>query len=232
MLEPNARQAHSPPLTSPMPLVGRWDSALLSPVAEINQQMLALLSACAGAQQGGGASAAPARPLPRLVAGLRELWCRLDLQAQRRLALCPYLLLDGGFSAPERWERVSPGGLGVMDGSGAGSYFCSHAGVALLRRTFVLAWHLARSNALAARILLGMSPDCVERIAACPLSQLEALAELGPVWVVPRWELQPQVWRQMLQAALADRAAVLRPVQLRGLQLLASDGGQRGGSAA
>jgi hypothetical protein len=36
----------------------------------------------------------------------------------------------------------------------------------------------------------------------------------------------------MLQAALADRAAVLRPVQLRGLQLLASDGEQRGGGAA
>jgi hypothetical protein len=166
------------------------------------------------------------------VAVLRELWCSLDLPAQRRLALCPYLLLDGGFSAPERWQRASAGGLGVMDGAGAGGYFSSRAGVALLRRTFVLAWHLARANALAARILLGMSPDCAERIAACPLAELEALAELGPVWVVPRWELQPHVWRQMLQAALADRAAGLRPVQLRGLQLLASDGEQRGGGGA
>jgi hypothetical protein len=230
MLEPNARQAHSL-LTSPMPLVGRWDSALLLPVAEINQQMLALLCACASTQHG-AAPGLQARPLPRLVAVLRELWCRLDLQAQRRLALCPYLLLDGGFSARERWECAAPGGLGVMDGAGAGGYFSSRAGVALLRRTFVLAWHLARSNALAARILLGMSPDCAERIAACPLGQLETLAESGPLWVVPRWELQPQVWRQMLQAALADRAAALRPVQLRGLQLLAADGERRGGGAA
>jgi hypothetical protein len=202
-----------------MPLLGRWDNALLLPVAEINQQMLAILCECASAP----------RPLPRLVAVLRELWCSLDASAQRRLALCPYLLLDGGFSAPERWQRASAGGLGVMDGAGAGGYFSSRAGVALLRRTFVLAWHLARSNALAARILLGMSPECAERIAACPLAELEALAELGPVWVAPRWELQPHVWRQMLQAALADRAAGLRSVQLRGLQLLASDGEQRGG---
>ena len=222
MLEPNVRRALGPSLISPMPLVGRWDNALLSPVAEINQQMLAILCECASAP----------RPLPRLVAVLRELWCSLDASARRRLALCPYLLLDGGFSAPERWQRAAAGGLGVMDGAGAGGYFSSRAGVALLRRTFVLAWHLARSNALAARILLGMSPDCVERIAACPLAELEALAELGPVWVVPRWELQPHVWRQMLQAALADRAAGLRPVQLRGLQLLASDGEQRGGGAA
>jgi len=222
MLEPNVRRALGPSLISPMPLVGRWDNALLSPVAEINQQMLAILCECASAP----------RPLPRLVAVLRELWCSLDASARRRLALCPYLLLDGGFSAPERWQRASAGGLGVMDGAGAGGYFSSRAGVALLRRTFVLAWHLARANALAARILLGMSPDCAERIAACPLAELEALAELGPVWVVPRWELQPHVWRQMLQAALADRAAGLRPVQLRGLQLLASDGEQRGGGAA
>ena len=222
MLEPNVRRALGPSLISPMPLVGRWDNALLSPVAEINQQMLAILCECASAP----------RPLPRLVAVLRELWCSLDASARRRLALCPYLLLDGGFSAPERWQRAAAGGLGVMDGAGAGGYFSSRAGVALLRRTFVLAWHLARANALAARILLGMSPDCAERIAACPLAELEALAELGPVWVVPRWELQPHVWRQMLQAALADRAAGLRPVQLRGLQLLASDGEQRGGGGA
>jgi hypothetical protein len=231
MLEPNARRAHGLSLTSPVPLVGRWDNALLLPVAEINQQMLAILCACASTRPD-GAPGLEARPLPRLVAVLRELWCSLDLAAQRRLALCPYLLLDGGFSAPERWQRASAGGLGVMDGAGAGGYFSSRAGVALLRRTFVLAWHLARANALAARILLGMSPDCAERIAACPLAELEALAELGPVWVVPRWELQPHVWRQMLQAALADRAGGLRPVQLRGLQLLASDGEQRGGGAA
>jgi hypothetical protein len=77
-----------------------------------------------------------------------------------------------------------------------------------------------------------LSPECAERIAACPLAELEALAELGPVWVVPRWELQPQVWRQMLQAARSERPAALRAVQLRGLQLLAADGEQRGGGAA
>ena len=108
-----------------------------------------------------------------------------------------------------------------MDAAGPGVYFVGAAGVALVRRTFVLAWHLARANPLAARILLGLTPACALRIAACPLAQLEALAELSPAWVLPRWEAQPHVWRQMMEAALADRAASLRPVQLRGLQLLA-----------
>jgi hypothetical protein len=206
----------------PSPLEGGWDPALLLPVAEINEQLLEILRA--RAQSAAGASAIPGLELrapPRLLGALEELWDALDGPARRRLAHCPYLLLDAGFAASERWERSPLGVAGVMDAAGHGGYFGGRGGVALVRRTFVLAWHLARSNRMAARILLGMSVDCAERIAACPLAQLEALAELCPAWVVPRWELQPNIWRQLIQAALAERAAPLRAVQLRGLQLLA-----------
>jgi hypothetical protein len=188
-------------------------------VAALNEQMLELLCARARMSEAGA--------LPRLLSGQRELWGGFGSEAQRRLALCPYLLLDAGFAAPQCWDLVPPDRPGVMDGEGPGGYFASRGGVALVRRTFVLAWHLARSNPLAARILLGMSPECVARIAACPLAQLEALAECSPLWVVPRWELQPNVWRQMIQAARAEGLAALLAVQLRGLQLLAAGGEQR-----
>jgi hypothetical protein len=199
---------------------GKWDNALLQPVAEINEQLLEILRARAQ-------SALAAMPgfempaLPRLLSAQEALWRELDSPAQRRLAQCPYLLLDGGFGVGERWEHSPQRASGVMDAGATGRYFSSRSGIALLRRTFVLAWHLARSNRFAARILLGMSPACAERIAACPLMQLEALAETSPAWVVPRWELQPNVWRQLIRAALDDRAPTLRAVQLRGLQLLA-----------
>jgi hypothetical protein len=201
---------------------GSWDNALLLPVAEINEQLLQIL--CSRAEtvgQSANSFGLEARALPRLLGAQQALWRQLAGDAQRRLAQCPYLLLDGGFAISERWEHSPLRLSGVMDGGAAGGYFASRNGVALLRRTFVLAWHLARSNRFAARILLGMSPACAERIAACPLAQLEALAETCPPWVVPRWELQPNVWRQLIQAALADRAGALRAVQLRGLQLMA-----------
>jgi hypothetical protein len=166
----------------PAPLSGAWDSALLGPVAEINEQMLECLRLMA---------ADDAPDAPRLVTLLREDWRRLDLKAQRRLSTCPYLLLDAGFAQPQRWDWIAS--ARVMDATPRCAYFAGRGGVALVRRTLVLAWHLARSNRVTARVILGMNTLSAERIAACRLADLEALAELSPGWITPRWEQQPNV---------------------------------------
>jgi hypothetical protein len=194
---------------------GRWDADLLVPVAEINLLLLEIL--CTAAQGKEDKERTP----PRLVSGLRGLWLGLDGAAQLRLARCPYLLLDAGFAAPECWDGIAFES-GVMDGGAQRGYFASPAGVALVRRALVFAWHLARSNRLTARVLLGMSAECADRIAGSALKDLEARAELCPAWIVPRWELRPTVWRQLIQAAIDGRQAALWQVQLRGVQLLAA----------
>ena len=43
---------------------------------------------------------------------------------------------------------------------------------------------------------------------------------LHPGWVRPRWEAQPEIWRNMLLAALQGNAAALQQSKLRGIQLL------------
>jgi hypothetical protein len=198
----------------PAPLSGAWDSALLGPVAEINEQMLECLR-----------TAATAGDAPRLVALLSEDWRRLDPKAQRRLSACPYLMLDAGFAQPQRWEWL--GGAQVMDATVRPSYFRGRGGVALVRRTLLLAWHLARSNRVTARVILGMSALSAERIANARLADLEALAERAPGWILPRWEAQPNVWRQLIGAACRGQPLLLRQAQLRGLQLLARTAGGR-----
>jgi hypothetical protein len=200
----------------------QWDGALLAPVSEINEQLLQHLRELALRAPSDGAV-----DPPRLVAALREQWCALELDAQQRLAACPCLLLDAGFAQPQRWERID--GCGVMDGEDRNAYFNDAIGIALVRRTLVLAWHLARANRVAARVLLGMSPAAAERIAACRLAELEAVAQRAPAWITPRWEQQPLVWRQLIGAASQRHSLLLRPAQLRGLQLLARAAGQRGG---
>jgi len=209
---------------SPPPVSGGWDSALLAPVAEINQQMLACLRQMALDEPPDNASSAP-----RLVTLLRADWRRLDASAQRRVAACPYLLLDAGFAQPQHWERWEHWErapcAGVMDVSSQRGYFSGRDGVALVRRTLVLAWHLARANRVSGRVILGMSALSAERIAAARLADLEALAELGPGWIVPRWEAQPPVWRQLIDAGCRGQPLLLRQAQLRGLQLLARPNG-------
>ncbi|HEX2788935.1 MAG TPA: hypothetical protein VHN17_00760 [Steroidobacteraceae bacterium] len=211
----------------PAPVSGAWDSALLGPVAEINEQMLECLRAMAveaaatDATDAGGAA-------PRLVTQLCQDWRRLDAKAQRRLSACPCLLLDAGFAQPQRWELMAA--PSVMDATVRRGYFSGRGGVALVRRTLVLAWHLARSNRVSARVILGMSALSAERIANARLADLEALAELAPGWIVPRWEAQPNVWRQLIAAACRGQPLLLRQAQLRGLQLLArAAGGRREG---
>jgi hypothetical protein len=206
----------------PAPLSGAWDSALLGPVAEINEQMLEWLRVAAVTAAAAGDASDSGKPAPRLVTLLSEDWRRLDAKAQRRLSACPYLLLDAGFAQPQRWEWLLS--AQVMDASVRCGYFSGRGGVALVRRTLLLAWHLARSNRVTARVILGMSALAAERIASARLADLEALAELAPGWIVPRWEAQPNVWRQLIGAACRGQPLLLRQVQLRGLQLLARDG--------
>ncbi|HEY4972722.1 MAG TPA: hypothetical protein VII41_03880, partial [Steroidobacteraceae bacterium] len=203
----------------PAPVSGAWDSALLGPVAEINEQMLECLRLAAVDEAPGEA--------PRLVSALRADWRRLDAKVRRRLSACPYLLLDAGFAQPHRWDWMAGG---VMDAAARGGYFAGRDGVALVRRTLVLAWHLARSNRVTARVILGMSAASAERIAASRLADLETLAELCPGWIVPRWEAQPNVWRQLIEAGCRGQPQQLRQAQLRGLQLLARAGAARSGA--
>jgi hypothetical protein len=201
----------------PAPVSGAWDSALLGPVAEINEQMLDCLRL---------AALADAPDAPRLLRTLRDDWCRLDAKARRRVSACPYLLLDAGFAQPQRWDWMAA--AGVMDATPQCGYFSGRDGVALVRRTLLLAWHLARSNRVAARVILGMSAPSADRIAASRLADLEMLAETAPGWIVPRWEAQPNVWRQLIEAGCRGQPLLLRQAQLRGLQLLARACAARG----
>ncbi len=200
------------------PAPGAWDPSLLIPVVEINERLLEGLREAAAEQTGDG---------PALLVQLQSEWRALDLLAQRRLAQCPYLLLDAGFGEARRWPCAGP--LAVHECRdmtpsslpGQQGFLATHGWRALVRRTMVLGWHLARASPVAARVLLGMTPETARRMASIALSQLDALAEQGAAWVVPRWLGQPAIWRQLLRASRATDAQ-LRGAQLRGLQLLAS----------
>ncbi|HEX4050853.1 MAG TPA: hypothetical protein VHY19_08265 [Steroidobacteraceae bacterium] len=206
-----------------------WDQALLAPVIEINERLLERLHAQACARQAARGHECATSEAPELVQALLLEWCELDAAAQRRLAQCPYLLLDAGFAEPARWQAVV-GGLAVHEDGPErrerAPLVADPSWVALRRRTLLLGWHLARAQPLAARVLLGMSPASAECIAARRLTELEELAE-GAGRMAPRWERQPQVWRQLLRASRAA-GEQLRWTQLRGLQLLAGEAGMPG----
>jgi hypothetical protein len=91
-----------------------------------------------------------------------------------------------------------------------------------IRSVLVFGWHLARANRQLARVVLGMSPACADRLAQLRLQDLDWLAQHRPGWVRPRWERQPRIWQHLLAAARCPDTELLTRVSLRGLQLMAA----------
>ena len=188
-----------------------WDPGLQGQIAELNAQLLETLQRCTR----GDASTRLAPPL----AELAPLWQRLGEPSLHALARCPYLLLDAGFARPECWD----GAVHESGQSRGGDWLAAALEPDLVRRAVMLGWHLARANPYAARIALGMTPQCAGLIARMRLRDLELRVERRAGACRLRWEDRPAVWRQLLAAAGAGSIGQLEILHLRGLQLLAAD---------
>ena len=192
--------------------------ATLEALAGINEQALALLceeaarSAVGAGSTHAGCGLADPGTARSLLTQLRPLWSALDGAARRRVAECPCLIVDAGFSDPLRWR--DDGGWHVQDREGRAAAFFSVPGtVGVLRQVLAFAWHLMHSQPAAARLLLGVTPRCGGLIAALPLWRVLQLADTRPEWLWPRWCDRPQVWRQLQWTAARRirRASSKRP---------------------
>ena len=166
--------------------------ATLESVLEVNEQVLALLRAqcmtgvaAALAAAGGGSFAAESG---RQVAALapppvRYCWWMRD------------------------WPMTGCGRMRSAARSMTASrlfpvpFFTVDGAVAIMRLVMTQAWHLARSEPAAARLLLGVSAANLTVIGGCTLSRLIRLAETRSQWLRPRWESRPKIWCDLLRAA-------------------------------
>jgi hypothetical protein len=183
-----------------------WDrqswlgAATLESVAEVNEQVLALLRE----------QCRVAAPQPALIRDVSSLMLSLDAKALRCAAASAVLLVDAQFADARLWSETIIGGT-----------------VAVMRLVVTHAWHLARSEPAAARLLLGLSAANVAVIGGCTLSRLTHLAEARTQWLRPRWESRPQVWCNLLQTAGAGDSGAVERLRVRAVRLLAADAQSR-----
>lgn len=198
------------------PQVDAWlRPELLPSLAELNGQFIDLLAFHAATP-----SAAASHPL---LEELRPLLLALDPAARRRVACCPYLLMDAGFGDPQRWLWAH--GYAVREEGPAppGLHLNAPRGIALARQVFAYAWHLVRSHRTAARIALGMSARTAEILANSTLGQTMGLADAHPEWLQPRWPRHARMWRDLLEGAARGEGPGLEQARMRGVQLLAAE---------
>jgi hypothetical protein len=196
-------------------------SATLGVLAELNEQCLSLL-----AEEAAAGNPASAHPMLR---DLVQLWSKLDAKALKRAAACPYLLVDTGFADPHRWLWAQGREVLERERGPTVPFFTVPRAGTLMRTVLTYGWHLAQNRQSAARLLLGMSPQCVNLVRACTLTQVSELAAKHPAWLQPRWPRHVRIWRDFLGAAVAGEGRSLQQARLRGLQILAADA-RAGGS--
>ncbi len=203
----------SEPQSAEIAPAGRWDSSVLEPLAEINEDVVEALTGAGGADSAVG----PA------LGGLRWRWQALGAPARRRLVRCPYLLLDAGFAHAELWAALPRASVHELPPAREFAARLRPMPTALIRRVLLLAWHLARANRLTARLALGMSAECAQLLARCRLADLDWYAEQRPAFIRPRWEHRPTLWHALMAAAALEKTRELERLQGWGLQMLAAE---------
>jgi hypothetical protein len=203
-----------PPDDDALLAAGWLRAGALDSLSELNELCLSLLAEQAAVASG---------PASGLLQQLGGLWQRLDAASRHRAATCPYLLLDAGFADPLRWQMSPAPQVGDAASHRYTCYFTVPGAAEVARLVFIYAWHLARTQAAAARLLLGMPESSAALIGRYTLRQIQTLAECRVEWLRPRWPTRVRVWRELLLAAISGEAATLERARLWGLTLLAAE---------
>lgn len=144
-----------------------------------------------------------------------SLWASVPRAAQRG-----FLLVDLEFGNPVWWRRVGKSAVNKPRAERRTPAFPRIGGQQLARSTLFLAWHAVRSEPAAASVMLGLSAEVQSEIARLSLHDIDCIAVKRHADLRPRWETEPQLWRQLLRAAQSGDYRIARAVNIRGLQLI------------
>lgn len=144
-----------------------------------------------------------------IIASSRDLWCRLDTAARKRLAVFPFVIVDVRFNDESWWLAMSEQGRAT---AGSSSSFTEtpwsrYAWLAL--EALMCAWQVAREDRGIAQMLFAMRRTVADRIAALTMQQVRTIATGGAQALRIRWDDDPKFWRELLLAAREEDEGTL-----------------------
>ena len=146
------------------------------------------------------------------------------------IAACPYALFDAAFRKADYWRSI----CASVDASEAAgerprdAFYRPHERqdyVALSEMALFFAWHLANTNALATRLVLGMPAATAAFIRSSTLPAIAGAVQMERHLLRPRWPQRTLFWRRLLAITAQSSFEEARIAQLVGIQLMATEQG-------
>ena len=148
----------------------------------------------------------------------RDLWSGLNEISLKQVAEAPYLLSELPFDPIASFDVERSNNLSNYHQD----IWSTAPGRDYVRLLCHFAWQVCRGRAVAATLLLGLSPQAVERLRAVPLPELDPLADRNRGGLRLRWHADPWFWGRRLEAANAADQRRLWQTTYAGVQRLAS----------
>jgi hypothetical protein len=149
-----------------------------------------------------------------------------EAEAMLVMAGCPYALFDAAFRQHECWQVIcSAAGTARRDAvsapCGSAEYLAEYD--ALTEMALFFAWHLATTNALATRLVLGMSSATAELIRSSTLPAIAGAVRTRRRLLRPRWPQRTLFWGRLLAINPQSSDEEATAAQLLGIQLMATE---------
>jgi hypothetical protein len=178
----------------------QWKGAPAIKLAhQLNEQCIELLCNLAAEQY-------DQAPWPFLEVN-RDLWCRLDSEARRRLATFPFVIVDIHFGVQAWW--LEPRHLNPVYQSGSATHpaMPPTPWECLALEALMFAWQVAKDDRRVAHMVFGMAPAVTSIIASLSMQQVRVVASHSAQVMRVRWDDKPKFWRELLIAARATDAS-------------------------
>lgn len=189
--------------------------AVLEPLYELNRAFLLTLGRTP--RQWHGALGSSRLPDPVYVALVS-----LPPGERNTVARCPFSLFNARFHDDDLWSELArPDGVEER-AFAIESDELRGCTIAFAQLALFFAWHLAQSNAAAARVVFGMTEQTLAIFRSLTLTRLQQIAIEHPDLLAPRWPERTRFWRGLLEA-IPRAAEEASDARLLGLQMLAAD---------
>jgi hypothetical protein len=192
----------------------RWKGAKSIQLAhQLNERCVELLSELA-------ANATIIDTLPPALRENRDLWSDLSVDARRRLAALPFVIVDVRFRDEQWWRALGklPSPTDVCE-EGLPAERCED----LLLETLMFAWQVAREDSHVARMIFAMTRPVARIIGELAIREIRTLATEHTACLRIRWSDNALFWRELLERVRGEDASALEDSMLHAKLLFCGD---------